>query len=496
MRLIKSDYSTYCAYLVCVYIMECMMCRFGFVVYSQANDRRMRELQDQLLEKTRLIRLMEQENRDLRTHMTRLRQGGETDHHAPQSSELGEIGQVPVTKTSSRPPFGRSQSAHPLCNAGEPLLGASYDLREAPSRSTHLEYGESRSVPADRYSLDDVNKTDQAGQLSLQEGRSQSDMNESRRPVEKEAPPSTGFQLAWKRCQDCPDTLVKGAAAMDGHMAYVSSCDSFVIYSYNTQEDDWHRVFPDCPTANFGLAVIEGAVTTIGGNLKENLNAFLFSLDQRNWVQNFPPMPTACAYCAVACSGKYLVVAGGSRGKDIMQRASNHVHVLNTELKIWSYASSLPSRVLSMTAAVCGDKLYLLGGEGFWGATQSVFACSVAALLRSCVTAPTSSLFSLFSNATSVWETLTDAPLFLASCATIGGKLLAFGGREGWVFVPQSVVYVHEPQSGEWNAIGDMPTARFWSIAVPLPDNQAMVIGGRKGLAYSVKDAEIAELRP
>jgi len=52
-------------------------------------------------------------------------------------------------------------------------------------------------------------------------------------------------------------------------------------------------------------------------------------------------------------------------------------------------------------------------------------------------------------------------PLFLASHATIGGKLLAFGGREGciWVFNPQSVVYTHEPQSRDWKVIGGMPTA-------------------------------------
>ena len=62
-------------------------------------------------------------------------------------------------------------------------------------------------------------------------------------------------------------------------------------------------------------------------------------------------------------------------------------------------------------------------------------------------------------SATSVWEMLTDTPLFLASCATIGGKLLAFGGREGWVLNPQSVVHTHEPQSGDWKVIGGMPTA-------------------------------------
>ena len=464
------------------------------MVYLQTKDRHIRELQDQLQEKTRLIRLKEQENRDLQTKVTKLLQGGETTLRESLSLELGETGQAVVTKASSRPPLGRSQSAHPLCDSGGPILSTGYDLIETPSRSTPVPYSESKSVPADRYSLDDVNESDQAGQLSLQKGGFPSIASELQKTVEDDIPQTMGFQLAWKRRQDCPDTLVRGTAAMDGHIAYVSSCNSFVIYSYNTQNDDWHRVFPDCPTTNFGLAVIKGAVTTVGGNNKENFNSFLFSLDQRNWVQKFPPMPTGCAYCAVVHSGKYLIVAGGSSGKDILQRASNRVYVLDTELKQWFYASSLPSRVLSMTAAVCGDKLYLLGGEGFWGSTQCVLTCSLAALLRSCVTAPTPGLLSLFTSATSVWETLTDTPLFLASCGTIGGKLLAFGGREGWVFIPQSVVYTYEPQSGEWKVIGDMPTARFWSIAVPLLGNRVMVVGGRTGLAFSIKAVEIAEL--
>ena len=56
---------------------------------------------------------------------------------------------------------------------------------------------------------------------------------------------------------------------------------------------------------------------------------------------------------------------------------------MNTDTHVWSMVASLPHPYSKMSATICGDKLYLLGGVDTKTKTHSVLACSVAKLVES-----------------------------------------------------------------------------------------------------------------
>ena len=65
--------------------------------------------------------------------------------------------------------------------------------------------------------------------------------------------------------KNAPERLHRGAAVVHENTAYFSQCDSGRVYSYqNVQGRRWSRL-PDNPNVNFGLSVIDGLLTSVGG---------------------------------------------------------------------------------------------------------------------------------------------------------------------------------------------------------------------------------------
>ena len=179
---------------------------------------------------------------------------------------------------------------------------------------------------------------------------------------------------------------------------------------------------PQSPQSNCCLVVVSGLLTAIGGVLSSNVTTDqLFSLaGEGKWVERSLPMPTKRYGTAAVCSGKSLVVAGGS-GRDT-------VEVLDTEILQWSTASSLPFTLRYASATICQDRIYLLGYDRS-SERRSVLACSMADLLQSC---RPQSLGARLETLTlqEVWHRVADLPVVFSSCATLCGQLLAVGGYE------------------------------------------------------------------
>ena len=178
------------------------------------------------------------------------------------------------------------------------------------------------------------------------------------------------------------------------------------------------------------------------------------------------------------CTGTVLIVAGGL-GENYAGLTT--VEVLNFESSQWSTAVELPVSLFSCSTVVHGDQLYMLG-DGF--GTQSVYTCSVSALLqtssqKSPLEERTSALS--LSNSSSgdqgVWSKLTDLPVGCSICVTFCGQLLAVGGKDS-DNKPTTAIYVYNQATISWSVIGHMTTARVGPFAAVLPDNQLMVVGG------------------
>ncbi len=289
----------------------------------------------------------------------------------------------------------------------------------------------------------------------------------------------------WK-CQDAPQPLARGSAAVDTDRHTVYFSDYRSIGAYEWQRERWSKLC-DYPNYDHTLAVVGGLLTAVGGAQSIIYTNTLFSLvgdgSERRWEEHFTPMPTKRRWTAVVCSGKHLVVMGG---EELVPLTT--VEVLNTETRQWLTASSLPFPLSEASATIVGDNIYLVGGCDRSGWTRSVFTCSLIALLQSCQP------HLLTSQSPPLWHKIADTPAYVSTCVTLNGELVVVGGCDS-SYIPTDSVYAYDPVTDSWNVISHMNIARWECLAVVLPGDRLMVVGGRTSRSYSqIPPVEIATL--
>ena len=288
--------------------------------------------------------------------------------------------------------------------------------------------------------------------------------------VNQPHPPERKVMLGeWRNGEKAPINMCRGAAVMDGNVAYFMNSDG-QTYSYNKR---WIKL-PQCPYRDSSLAVIRGLLTAIGGYIPNSSSGWidhvkfilrggqqnkLLSLVDTKWVEHFPPMPTKRFLTAAVTTQHQLIVAGGHDGSNRL----NTVEVMNIRTLVWSTAASLPHPYSNASAAICGDQLYMLGEYG----KDKVLTCSLTSLLQS--HSKTSSH--------PVWKRISDAPAYHSTCVAVDGELLAVGGEDEQQKAT-SALYKYEPTSNSWHHISNMLTARHDCLVAILPTSEMMVVGG------------------
>ena len=285
--------------------------------------------------------------------------------------------------------------------------------------------------------------------------------------------------LKWRDGGKAPFMMTRGAAVVDGDVAYFMDYEGETC-SYNSTNKKWSEL-PKHPYLYGSLVVINGQLTGIGGcGDPSDLNTYtnkLLSL-KKSWSALFPPMPTKRASTTAVTSKEHLIVAGGSRGLSCADALST-VEVMDTKTLVWSTVASLPHPYDWASSTICGDHLYLLGGwydEGL--TTKSVLTCSLTELLQS-------------SSSSSVWHRVADAPAYRSTCAAVNGELLAVGGCDK-KFIPTSDIHKYNPNTSSWDLINNMPTARFRCLVAVLPTDEMMVVGGFESIGSIIDKLEIA----
>jgi N-acetylneuraminic acid mutarotase len=182
-----------------------------------------------------------------------------------------------------------------------------------------------------------------------------------------------------------------------------------------------------------------------------------------------------------------LIVAGGEGGWGVVLST---VEVMNTETRQWSTAADLPQPMSLVSATVCGDQLYMLGGYEGGRYVKSAYTCSVSALLQSCVPSSLEAKFQRISleDKARVWRQVADLPVIRSTCESFHGRLLAVGG---WMESGEvtTAVYMYNSTTNSWEIISHMTTGRCRCFTVVLPDNRLMVVGGysKRGSSDSVE---------
>ena len=288
--------------------------------------------------------------------------------------------------------------------------------------------------------------------------------------------------VRWRDGGKAPFNVVRGAAAVDGNLAYFMDWDGKTC-SYDSTSKKWNE-FPKYPYNSGFLAVINGQLTAIGGCRnyieKSTYTNKLLSLHVRDgWTSVFPPMPTKRRFTVAVAIKEHLIVAGGYSGPAISDTITT-VEVMDTRALVWSTVASLPHPYAGASSIICGDHLYLLGGIEYNNKTRSVLTCSLTELLQS-------------SSSSSVWHRVADSPAYLSTCAAVNGELLAVGGCDE-KYKATTAVHKYTPTTNSWHLISKMPTARSRCLVAVLPTSELMVVGGRKDGFNNVDNIEIAPL--
>ena len=273
--------------------------------------------------------------------------------------------------------------------------------------------------------------------------------------------PSGPMKLTWRQGQSAPEGMASywGAAVVHGSTAYFSSDHN--VYSYTVPENKWTKL-PQCKYEYFAMAVINDALTTIGGqDCQGTVTGTLLSLSGSSWGKILPPMPTTRSNPAAAMTPTHLVVAGGTLRADRVVT----VEVLNTETLQWSTASSLPQEVGLPQMTTCGGCIYLTSSD------NKVFSCSVDDLLKS-----TNS-----SDGGPVWSRLARIPTpYTSSLAALRGRVLTIGGKDDGGN-PTGAIHCYNLATNSWSVTDtELPTPRSQVLTVVLHSNELVVVGGRK----------------
>ena len=251
---------------------------------------------------------------------------------------------------------------------------------------------------------------------------------------------------------------VFGSVVVHGSTAYFSSGHN--VYSYTVPENKWTKL-PQCKNEYFAMAVINDALTTIGGRADgEGVTNTLLSLSGSSWEEVLPPMPTKRANTAAANTPTHLVVAGGRLS--LIGGSIATVEVFNTETLQWSIASSLPEAVCFPQMTTCCEYLYLADD------CSNVFSCSVEDLLKS-----TNS-----SDGGSVWTRLASIrTIGKSTLATLRGRVLVIGGHNRYGGLT-GAIHCYDVATNSWSVISEMPTLRYRVLTAVLPRNELVVVGG------------------
>ena len=297
-------------------------------------------------------------------------------------------------------------------------------------------------------------------------------------------------KMIWRGGKNAPETISRGAAAVHGNTAYFRPRISDKVYSYQNilGKEQWSQL-PDNPNTAFGLAVIDGLLTGVGGDNNGDISTLLSLTGEgmrKQWSEIFPPMPTPRWLVACITTEQSLVVAGGEGSGDVL----DIVEVMNINTKQWTTVSPLPQKQYLLSAIVCGDTLYLAGGLDI-SYTKSVFTCSLTDLLTSSNSLG-SKIRQTFSQSQNVWKEISSLPVAQSTLASFNGQLLAIGGRDDSRNSTANV-YRYDSHNNSWNVISQMKNKRSQCLAVTLHEEHLIVVVGCTKSGYATDSVEILE---
>ena len=266
--------------------------------------------------------------------------------------------------------------------------------------------------------------------------------------------------------------MERGSATTDHQFAYFTPGGSKLIYRYEWITEQWNRL-PSCPYHNSALVIIDGTLTSVGGGgYGSCYTNKLFTLQQRQWVEEYPPMNIACRDPAVVSTfdGDYIIVIGGYGDDDGWTGA------LQVKTRRWYKLTNIPQPLTLPSATICCNQLHVIGWDDDDG-----YSCSIKNLPSSDEPITSQLIPHLIS-----WTPLPRLPVTYSTAATLYGQLVIIGGIHDRSLVNS----IHQLVDGKWVKIGSMSSVRSECLVVsPSPDRMMIVGGFRTNLISPALDS-------
>ena len=256
--------------------------------------------------------------------------------------------------------------------------------------------------------------------------------------------------------------MIRGSATTDQQFAYFTPRDSKLVYSYEWNTEQWNEL-PSCPYRNCALVIIDGTLTTVGGrDYRSGFTNKLFTLRQKQWVEEYPPMNTVHSRPAVVSTsgGDYIIVIGGYCGGGGW---IDMVELLQVKTSRWYKLTNIPQPLINPSATICGNQLHVIGYD------DDGYSCSIKNLPSSDEPITSQSIPHLIP-----WTSLPRLPVTRSTAATLYGQLVIIGGIQG----VSSVNSIHQLVDGKWVVIGSMSSDRSDCLVVSPSPDRIMIVGG------------------
>ena len=326
----------------------------------------------------------------------------------------------------------------------------------------------------------------------LQPQLQQLQLSEDQQTEVKKKPASKELTLKWRKGPKAPAAMFRGSSTIIGETVYVNSFNSQDVYAFHCNTTQW-AILPQSPCINSTLTTINSMLTTVGGIDTTSgciiTNKVITHRDHK-WVELYPPMPTERCTTTVLSTTTHVAVMGGWNNTNLLAITE----VMDIQTKQWSTASPLPYGIYRATTTLCGEILYLMGGDTDSNGC-SVLSCRFSDLVQSMQSTrpstqkqPSSSTVATHSK---VWHNIPDLPVRRSTCVTVQGKVLAIGGTDKQGKITTSI-YELNTDNNEWSHKRDMNVARSECLATALPDNSILVVGGLTGAKKETDETEIA----
>ena len=217
--------------------------------------------------------------------------------------------------------------------------------------------------------------------------------------------------------------MSRGSATTD-QFAYFTSLGFNSVYSYEWNTEQWNEL-PLCPYENSALVIIDGTLTTVGGrNYRSSYTNKLFTLRQRQWVEEYPPMNTARSSPGVVSTsgGDYIIVIGGCGDGGW----TGTVELFQVKTKRWYKLTNIPQPLTLPSATICGNQLHVIGDNvnGYTCSTENLPSSNEPITSQSI---PHVHLIS--------WISLHRLPVRASTAATLYEQLVIIGGLQNWSIV-------------------------------------------------------------